>query len=113
MTLSITPQSTSNLLKIETVFNCSQNLGSPNITVALFQDSTADALAAVGENISTNTTTPVSFTHIMTAGTTSSTTFKIRAGLVGAATLTFNGNNGTRLYGGVLASSIVITEFKA
>ena len=43
-------------------------------------------------------------------GTTSATTFKIRAGGNGAGTWTFNGQSGARRYGGVEASSITITE---
>ena len=48
--------------------------------------------------------------HVMLAGITSSTTFKIRAGPSGASTVTFNGNGGSRLYGGVMGSSLKISE---
>jgi hypothetical protein len=51
-------------------------------------------------------------THYMTAGTTSATTFKVRGG-VNAGTLTFNGEVGARLFGGVCASSITVTEIAA
>jgi hypothetical protein len=48
----------------------------------------------------------------MVAGTTSSTTFKARAGRdgSGAGTLTINGAATARLLGGVMASSITIME---
>ena len=53
----------------------------------------------------------VTFTHYMTAGTTSATTFKVRAGADGAGTTTTNGGAGMgRFFGGVMASSITITE---
>ncbi len=48
----------------------------------MFQDATASALAAVS-NIQTGTANEVKqalLTHYMTAGTTSSTTFRVRAG---------------------------------
>jgi hypothetical protein len=79
--------------------------------VALFQDSTADALA-VGFSFYSDPTVGVAigFTHYMTAGTTSATTFKVRAGGHSAGTTTFNGQGGARKYGGVSASSITITE---
>jgi hypothetical protein len=48
--------------------------------------------------------------HKMTAGTTSATTLKLRIGPQGAATITFNGTAGSQLFGGVMASSITITE---
>jgi hypothetical protein len=52
----------------------------------------------------------LAFTHVMTSGTTSPTTFRFRAGLHVAGTTTFNGQGGNRKFGGVLASSIVIRE---
>lgn len=115
MTLSITPTSATNKLKIEVVGNFDLG-GGDAFVVALFQDSTANALAAVcapGDNIGA-VMMPVNFTHYMTAGTTSATTFKVRAGSNSGAggTLTFNGNTGARLLGGVAASSITITEIK-
>ena len=48
----------------------------------------------------------------MTAGTGSSTTFKVRAGGQNAGTTTFNGNVSARKYGGVLLSSLTITEIQ-
>jgi hypothetical protein len=48
----------------------------------------------------------------MTTGTTLETTFKVRAGNSEAGTTTFNGVSGARLYGGVIVSSITITEIK-
>jgi hypothetical protein len=46
----------------------------------------------------------------MTAGTIIATTFKVRVGCSGAGTTTFNGVAGGRIFGGVMASSITITE---
>jgi len=84
-------------------------------TTALFQDSTANALAAMVLKSGDTQTGfgPNVFTHYMTAGTVSETTFKIRAGVnASGGTFTFNGNSGSRLMGGVMASSITITEIK-
>jgi hypothetical protein len=113
MTLSITPTSTTNKLKIDVVCNISNSFASTKC-VGLFQDSTANALAAVAEAQSGNNyITNFKFTYYMTAGTTSETTFKVRAGAHSAGTTTFNGVNGARIFGGVMASSITITEIKA
>jgi len=49
----------------------------------------------------------------MTAGTTSATTFKLRAGGAAASTITINGYAGARRYGGVMYSFIEVTEFQA
>ena len=114
MTLAITPKSATSLLKIDVVFIGTHGAGGNN-TVALFQDSTANALAAAnyGNIGGIGGAAPGCFSYYMVAGTTSSTTFRIRAGSDTAGTLTFNGTGGARRYGGVLASSITITEYSA
>lgn len=45
--------------------------------------------------------------------TTFATTFTVRAGPITAGTVTVNGASGGRYYGGVYASSIIVSEFKA
>jgi len=115
MTLAITPQNIGNKLKIEVVFNFSEN-GSSVTSAALFQDSIANALGVVATQTdlnSANGANQITFTYTMAAGTTSSTTFKVRAGTQGGNTITFNGVSGARKFGGVMSSSITITETKA
>ena len=108
MTLGITPTSLSSRLLIEVVVNMAPSTAS-NAIIALFQDATASALAAVKLDSDTLASRIQGFNHYMTAGTTSATTFKVRVGLDRAGTTTFNGAT-TRELGGVLASSITITE---
>lgn len=112
MTLAITPKSATNKLKIDVVFQGTISIAGI-LSVALFQDSTADALAAAPANTGgSGEMGTTKFTYYMTAGTASATTFKVRAGPSGAGTTTFNGTGGARRYGGVAASSITITEIK-
>ena len=112
MTLSITPKYADSKLKIDVFWAGSINV-TTIVAVALFQDTTADALAVANNRHSTASYPhQIGFTHWMTSGTTSSTTFKVRAGPASAGTTTFNGASSARLYGGVLASSITITEIK-
>lgn len=112
MSQAITPNSATNKLKITVVMNWAANAGTRG-TMALFQDSTAGALASV-TNVNASAGFPMQFVlvHYMTAGTTSATTFKVRAGVDGGATFTFNGVGGGRIGGGVLSSSITIEEIK-
>lgn len=111
MTLAITPTSATNKLKIEVTAFIAHNSAAANITNALFQDSTANALAAAGYRTGGDGwPLTITFTHYMTAGTTSGTTFKLRIGTDNGATISFNGGGGVRFYGGVAASSITITE---
>lgn len=113
LTRSIAPTNAANLLDIEVVLHASCSVTS-DIVAALFQDTTADALAVASVYATTNLSVMgVVLRHRMTAGTTSATTFKVRAGPITAGTITVNGASGGRYYGGVYASSITITEIKA
>jgi hypothetical protein len=110
MTLAITPTSAANKLIINVTMQLDKN-NANTLTVALFQDSTANAIAsqfygALGSGISM----PMSFTHSMISGTTSATTFRVRAGSDAAGTVTINGRGGGRIDGGVAVSSITIYE---
>jgi hypothetical protein len=112
MTLAITPMSATSKLIIDvTVFGgYSAAVGGASVA-ALFQDATANALAAGWCGSSTTSLVQnISFRHVMTSGTTSATTFKVRAGQSSAGTWTFNGASGAAFFGGVMASSIVIRE---
>lgn len=115
LTKAITPKATTNILVIEAslLLGFNADVSVENQTVALFQDSTANALAA------TSTWFPVSgatltipLRHVMLAGTTSATTFKIRSGNHNAGTTRLNGTAGSRRFGGVAASTLKITEYK-
>ena len=114
MTLSVTPTASANKLMIETVVQVSSSAAGGRMMAALFQDSTANALAVSTQGfVDANKPMMLSFTHYMTSGTTSATTFKVRVGASVAGTTTFNGASGARLYGGVSSSSITITEIAA
>lgn len=115
MTLAITPSSTTNILKVDVVAHSAFSVaGGQAITAALFQDSTAGALAAsvIHQNTSDNIVSHA-FTHRFAAGATSETTLKVRIGGPQAGTLTFNGTASTRQMGGAMVSSITITEIAA
>lgn len=117
MTLAITPNNASNLLIIRAQGLFAFSTGADGLSMALFQDSTANALSAM--SVTYNSSADVGYMknltieHYMTAGTTSSTTFKIRAGAGAAGTTTFNGISGGRKFGGVANSCITIMEIKA
>lgn len=111
MTLAITPTNVNNKLRIDVVVMLSSNTANRN-AAALFQDATANALAAGTACIfNSGDMQCLSFTHYMTAGTVSATTFKVRGGGMQAGTMTFNGEGGARIFGGKMASSITITEY--
>lgn len=114
MSLSITPTKATNKLLIEVVMQLASSDNTTAMIGALFQDATVNALAAnfATKDGSINATSTVVFRHYMTAGTTSVTTFKVRGGVGFVGTTTFNGFSSVRKMGGVMASSITITEIE-
>ena len=115
ITLAITPNSASNRLIITANVFHSAALTACNIITALFQDSTANALAAVVQEKPNDANAPflTTLVHEMAAGTTSATTFKIRAGANSGGTWTLNGWGGARRMGGVASTTLTIMEVAA
>jgi len=110
ITLAITPKHADNILLIEfsTFGDVGGNLG---LSAALFQDSTVAAISAIsfawqgtggGGAVESGM-----LRHIMTAGTTSATTFKIRCGPSTGTTGTINPQD----FGILAATWLTITEY--
>ncbi len=110
MTQAITPRSAANMLHVHhSAFYSLTAIAS--LIAAVFQDATANALAAKAITVpSANYITAISVDHLMLAGTTSATTFKLRAGGSGASTTRINGVSGARWLGGVAAAVMQVTE---
>ena len=111
LSLAITPISASSTLEI----TCDVNVyieNPPWATMALFQDSTADALRATLLDSLQNSGF---FRHVMTSGTTSATTFTVRIGGIGpmfSRNVQINArNNAVRILGGVQIINLVIKEY--
>lgn len=112
MTLAITPTSSANILDIDVRVILGNSVAA-FVTAALFQDATANALSAqMIYQSAANGVNLLTFRFRMTANTTSATTFRLRGGLHVAGTTTFNGSGGAQYMGGLMASSITITEIK-
>lgn len=110
LTCAITPTSATNSLLIEVCFQIGCGAVSDHAIISLFQDSDADALA-VGvkyDNIATETSM-CKITYIMTAGTTSETTFKVRGGCQDTSEFRINKPN-IEVYNDTFTSSITISE---
>lgn len=113
VTVAITPKSAANNLRVTASIQCSSSASERNYVAALFRDSGADALQTVaikirgGDDMAT-----LSIDHVVSAGSTSATTFKIRCG--GADTnMLINRNNLGSLFDGTLISSISVAEISA
>lgn len=117
MTLAITPKHISNILQIDVSIGAlSHSANGIGLSMALFQDATANALAATIVGFPSGLAAADQvwsgfLRYRMTAGTTSSTTFRVRAGGSAAGTTSFNARASGGLFGTVgPMSSITITE---
>ena len=111
MNLNITPTSASNKLLIRAQAHISPSTNSLP-TMGLFVGTTANALASTFLHTcgAGNYPQVMTLEHFMTSGSTSTLTYRIRAGQNNAGTTTFNGRQGARFHGGSLASTLTIME---
>ena len=109
--LAFTPQSASSTLLIEIFAPYLVNSATSGITVALFVDATANALAAVGGQNSTSTISYAGhyLQYRVASGSTSARTYRMRYG-GNSGTTYINGTSSAGLYGGVMLSGIRVTE---
>lgn len=120
LTASITPLVASSRLIVEAcAFVGEESNTSDAIAMALFRDATLDAVAATfSQQLSGGSEPfgggvyflPLNLSVEVAAGSIAATTFSIRAGLNTSATIRWNGNNGSRRFGGALVSYIRILE---
>lgn len=111
MSIAVTPTNAINMLRIRAAGYFGSSAGGGNMALALFQDSTADALKVGALEFDTSAKfMAIPVEHQMKAGTTSSTTFKARAGANTAGTTTFNGLGGTAYFGGTMGSFMSVEE---
>lgn len=113
LSVTITPTNAIHLLVVTVKAHYSHSADG-RLTQSLFQDTSANALkssyiTAQGANV----LSAVTLDHTMTAGTTSATSLKIRAGSAGAGTTYFNGESGAGLFNGTLDSFIEVQEIVA
>jgi len=116
LSLAITPTSATNILWIQlNLTGAVDNTTNNNLEICLFQDSTANALETQTYDlraVSQEGCVYFYFSYFMVAGTTSSTTFRIRLGGQNLGTLTVNGVNNVALYGGTMGTVMTITEIQ-
>ena len=114
MTIAITPKSATSTLMIEAHIFYSQSAGTRG-GAGLFKDSDADALSFTSNFIKDATSMGnMQVFYSETSGNTTARTYKIRCGNIqNAGTFTFNGQAGSRKFGGTVLSTIRIIEIEA
>jgi hypothetical protein len=79
-------------------------------TIALFQDSTANAIATFPATIDAGSTLNVKVgSFIVTSGSTTARTYKLRAGPP-SGTSYVNSYNGSAFFGGTMQAVMIVTE---
>jgi hypothetical protein len=111
LTATITPSSNANKVLITCEVNCvNTTAGNSGAILALFKNSDANAIAARAETLVAEHRCVV-FSYIDSPATTSATTYKLRCGYGGTFGYYINAfPNGTAIFGGVMQSSIRLTE---
>lgn len=84
-----------------------------SVTMALFQDTGVSAIAATTQKILASDVGVLQLQHKVVSAPSGTTTYKVRIGGNAATTYTFNGQGGTRLFGGVCSSSIAIQQINS
>ncbi len=105
---TITPTSAANVLVVTADLMLYAPSGNA-LAVSVHQDGSA-AKKTVWNNTMGGMPYYIQYRNV--ARTTSATTFEIRAGTDTGSTVTFNGFNGARFYGGVVTSQILIEELQ-
>ncbi len=108
---TITPTSAANPIAIASTGTFATSAaGNNNLAMALFQDSIANALKSSRTNAAQNTNAWLGISALVLAGKTDEITYKMRAGIGGVGTTTFNGQAALQSFGGTLDSFIECTE---
>lgn len=108
---TIAPTNASSTLEIEVEVIGGHGSSGINLIGAIFVDATANALksgsvtSAGGTSVST-----LKMTHTVSAGSTASRTYRLRAGPA-SGTMYFNGDSSARRYGGVAQCRITVREY--
>ena len=113
LTLAITPTNASSTLFIFVDFVIGTAGSGVGSIIALFKDSTANAIESkiVNTGQVNNIQADAKFIHKISAGSTSAQTFKVRIGCAGSGTISMNSYNASdTTLGGTMKSSIVIME---
>ena len=113
MSVSITPTSATSRLRVEFLGDFGVSSGGNHVVVAMYRDSTANAVNAGAVTIALNTNMiPLALAYEAVAGSTAATTFSIR--FSGSGTLAYvNGSGVARRLGGAMAATLRVTEIAA
>lgn len=109
---TITPSTTASKVKIRCTIPVSTDYETP-ICAALFKNSESDAIAVAAQDINSHLGfNTIVLEHYDSPQSTSALTYSIRIGSDEACTITINGVNGGRLFGGKMGVTLTLEELK-
>lgn len=110
LSVSITP--TTNASRIIVTVYVPAACGSiEDVTVALYQAGTANALAALVKALGLNGSTEFFFTSVLATGSTAAVTLSVRIGSASGGQWEVNGASGARKLGGVMRAYLTAVEY--
>lgn len=112
LSAAITPRYANSILLIEIVVPFAVSGGSATCAAALFKDSDASAIAVGAVFSGIGEPKQIVVQALLTPGVTTAITYKVRVGPSGN-TMWINGLATGRLYGGINAATMTITEYNA
>ena len=110
MTIVFVPTDADSMLRVEVIFEASASGTAPRIAAVLFRDSGSETEGVQYQAVSPNEAANIILRRNITADAIIATTFKVNIGASQSGTLIFNGEAGSREYGGTMSSTITVTE---
>ena len=111
LSVAITPTNAGSTLRITVSLPVVGGAGSVVATAALFVDATVNALAVgTSQVVTAGNVSSLRFEHEVSAGSTSSRTYRVRLGGWTATDVFLNGDNASRLFGGVAQAILTVEE---
>jgi hypothetical protein len=114
ISVSITPKSTANRIRLRFQGVVISGVGSVNIAAAVFSSASADALRTTFSSTGgADFATTLYLEHEYVPASTSAHTFTVRVGSQTGAAFRMNGAASARFFGGTMAATLVLEEIQA
>ena len=112
LSITVTPRNASSTLHIDVSLPVVGTAAAGGqVGAALFVDATANAIAAGTQRVGgTASTANIYFKHLVTAGSTTARTYRVRVGSETVSDAFLNGDSSARQFGGVSTAAITVTE---
>lgn len=113
LTLAISPRFVDSTILLRFQGNVARTVASGGIGAAMFRNTVSDTIgSSFIVSASAGNPLPIEIEDMDSPATTSATTYTVRAGPTSAGTIRFNGQTGTRIFGGTQAATLIAQEIK-